>query len=1798
MKIKILLTGLLLLAFNYMHAAPPAWSVNPGSYNYNMTVSGVISLDYIESADPDDIVGAFIGGECRGTAKPYYQSSVGRYIVYLMIYSNDVSGTINFKVYDASEDAVTDIPVTMEFAPDEIVGSAGHPYFWSNPTLSSESLMSYYSIPGQTGGTTYDGMNISLEMPYGTDLTDLVAAYTVSDHALVKNGDVVQESEITHNDFTSPLDYWIQAADETSEHTYTISVTHANYVPSDITLSTANINETQPTGTIVGTLTTEDYDNTEHTYTLAAGAGNVDNGLFTINNNELKTNTELDFEAIEYYSIRLQTDDGDGGTYQEVFIITVIDENDETPVVTSNTITLPEDNALESVHDLIATDADANADFRVLEYLITAGNDENKFSINSTTGVISLIANLDFETTTQYILQISVTDGVNTGTGNITVNVTDVNDETPVVTAATENILETLLSGEQIHEVIANDPDVTPEFGIFQYSITAGNTGNAFSINETTGIITLSAGLDYETVTTYNLEISVSDGVNTGTGIITIALVDVNDEIPLVVNATINVNETSVTGTEIHTVEATDADANSTLSYSIVSGNTSNTFNINSATGIIQTASSLDYESTTDYSLGISVTDGENTGTGTITVLINDENDELPVVSNASAEINETASLNTELLTVQASDADAGTNLTYSITGGNDEGKFYIYENTGLIKLIGMLDFESVSSYSLEISVSDAVHIVTANVNITVIDQNDETPQVTDAVININETLDLNTQIHTVTAVDADANSTLTYSIASGNTGNAFTINANTAKIETNALLDYETLTIYNLQIEVFDGVNTGTGTITVNIIDENDETPEVTQETINLPEDTELGAVYNVTASDADINEAFKVLEYSIASGNDENKFNINAETGEISLIETLDFESITLYYLEINVSDGVNTGTGTITVNVTETNDEVPQVTSATENILETMLVGEEIHQIVATDGDAGTVLSYSITGGNTGNAFAVSSSTGMIILSSALDYETITTYELEISASDGLYTGTGIITINLVDVNDETPQVSNAAISVNETTETGTEIHTVTATDADANSELTYSIVSGNTDNAFSLNSTTGVISTITSLDYENTSGYNLNISVSDGTNTGTGIITISVNDENDEVPLVTNAEFSVAEDATVGSSLYFVEASDADAGSTLTYYIQSGNSQNKFAINAGTGEITLADELNYELAASYQLEIRVNDGINNGFGTMNIEVIAVNDEPPVVSSANVSLSEDAVVGQVVHTVEATDPDNSVLTYSITGGNTASAFAIHPDHGIITVIGILDYETSPSYSLEITVDDGIFQATGTINISLLNVNDEVPIVTEATVSADEDWATGVTIHDVEASDPDGTTTLEYSIIAGNAGDAFIIEPNTGIISLNNALDYENIQSYQLEVSVFDGVDTGTGTITVNVNDVNDEVPVVNNGFTYLPENTEIGTEVFSVIANDADVTSVLSYNITGGNSEGKFNIDAETGIITLAAVLDYENTNNYILDITVSDGVNSGTGTITIEINDVNDEVPIVQSATITIAETENIGNVIYTVEATDQDQNSELMFSISDGNYENIFAITQYTGVISLINSPDYETTTDYMLQISVSDGVNIGTGSISVQITDVNDESPEIEDATVTVPENEKVEAVIYTVNAQDADANSELSYSITEGNSENKFYIDTNKGDIKLRSSLKYEETAYYDLEITVSDGLNTSTGNIYINVSELHQITATVFPANNAFSPNGDGVNDYWEIKDKELYENCEFYIYDHMQNLIYQSTGYNNDWDGTYNGKELPTGTYYYYVKCTDCVDCQYSGTISIIR
>jgi uncharacterized protein VirK/YbjX len=497
----------------------------------------------------------------------------------------------------------------------------------------------------------------------------------------------------------------------------------------------------------------------------------------------------------------------------------------------------------------------------------------------------------------------------------------------------------------------------------------------------------------------------------------------------VLLDVVLTVPENSVVGTIVGTVTGTDPDAGDSLTYSITGGNTSGLFAINAVTGKITVANSsqLDFETHPTWPLTVQVTDSHSTtGSGTVTINLTNVN-EAPHVNAATFTIAENSAVNTAIGTVQGSDPDAGDPLTYSITGGNSLGAFAINSQTGAISVanVASLDFETHPTWPLTVQVTDSHGLTnTATVTINLTNVN-EPPQLNNSQFSVVEAAPNSTVVGTVQGTDPDSGDSLTYSITAGNSLAAFAINSQTGAITVanSNLLVLATHPTWPLTIKVTDnhGANSS-ATVTVNLTSGN-KSPVLNNSNFTIAEHSANNFIVgSVQGTDAD---AGDTLTYSIAGGNSLGAFAISAQTGAITVANSslLDFTQHPTWSLTVQVQDNHGaSGSGVVTINLAKAN-QAPllgnfQFTTP-ENTANNTVVGT----VQGSDPDLGDTLTYSITSGNSLGGFAINSQTGVISVadSTKLDFESHSIFSLTVQVADNHgATGTGIVTINLSDVN----------------------------------------------------------------------------------------------------------------------------------------------------------------------------------------------------------------------------------------------------------------------------------------------------------------------------------------------------------------------------------------------------------------------------------------------------------------------------------------------------------------------------------------------------------------------------------------------------------------------------------------------------------------------------------------------------------------------------------------------------------------------------------------------------------
>ena len=281
------------------------------------------------------------------------------------------------------------------------------------------------------------------------------------------------------------------------------------------------------------------------------------------------------------------------------------------------------------------------------------------------------------------------------------------------------------------------------------------------------------------------------------------------------------------------------------------------------------------------------------------------------------------------------------------------------------------------------------------------------------------------------------------------------------------------------------------------------------------------------------------------------------------------------------------------------------------------------------------------------------------------------------------------------------------------------------------------------------------------------------------------------------------------FSVAENSAAATAVGTISATTTGAG-PVSYAITAGNDAGALAINASTGAITVAGTLDHETTPSVNLTVEASRaGGSQATTTATVTVTDV-DEPPVFGAADYafSVAEDAATDAAVGTVTATDPEDGALTYAITAGNDAGAFAVDPGTGALTVAKTLDYATASSYSLTLTASDAAGgTATATVAITVTSAGPR-PVFGSASYafSVAQTVTIGTRIGTVTATHPDGATVV-YDITAGNDASHWAVDALAGHVVVGAQLNHATTPTYALTITASTGRDTPTATTTVTI-------------------------------------------------------------------------------------------------------------------------------------------------------------------------------------------------------------------------------------------------------------------------------------------------------------------------------------------------------------------------------------------------------
>ncbi|MBN2668999.1 MAG: T9SS type A sorting domain-containing protein [Bacteroidales bacterium] len=210
--VKYMLTTTLVWAMNLLIAQP--WSVNPNDFQFSMNMSGYVALDAQTTSQQNAYLGAFVDEDCVGVCQP--TDLDGTYQLYqITIYSNASSGdAIFFKWMDESSN-LTEIDNFVLFSNNLIIGNVDHPFLWMSPVSYSSADILSFELDSQVTQAVIDAAakSISLKVTKNTDLSSIIADFTISPGAIAKIGSVEQISGETINDYTNTVHYMLTGVD-------------------------------------------------------------------------------------------------------------------------------------------------------------------------------------------------------------------------------------------------------------------------------------------------------------------------------------------------------------------------------------------------------------------------------------------------------------------------------------------------------------------------------------------------------------------------------------------------------------------------------------------------------------------------------------------------------------------------------------------------------------------------------------------------------------------------------------------------------------------------------------------------------------------------------------------------------------------------------------------------------------------------------------------------------------------------------------------------------------------------------------------------------------------------------------------------------------------------------------------------------------------------------------------------------------------------------------------------------------------------------------------------------------------------------------------------------------------------------------------------------------------------------------------------------------------------------------------------------------------------------------------------
>jgi len=670
---------------------------------------------------------------------------------------------------------------------------------------------------------------------------------------------------------------------------------------------------------------------------------------------------------------------------------------------------------------------------------------------------------------------------------------------------------------------------------------------------------------------------------------------------------------------------------------------------------------------------------------------------------------------------------------------------------------------------------------------------------------------------------------------------------------------------------------------------------------------------------------------------------------------------------------------------------------------------------------------------------------------------------------------------------------------------------------------------------------------------SLDYETRTHHYLRLQVvfEEGIKDQTTVI-IEVRDDNDVRPdLYVQPSLSrLTTNTPVNTFVSLVTVDDIDTEESYSYSILSGDRQNPIFRIEPSGLIKTQRCITDADINLYELNVQVDDSKHKATRIVTVRIYRAEARS---FDGNCGLdcrefgNPSAYVfeeGLYTKTIQEGTPANAFIAQARVPAFDNATYSLSPEaiglftvdsNGTITSLTAFDYEKQPYYSFKVkaalptTVRPIIAEMESAVIVTIENIDDSPPVLASVPtkVSISELTVPNAPIGCIKVIDKDtNPSNLLYSLTNNNQG-LFKVDQN-GEVRVNYSLKANVGQNLTIGFEVSDGKNQPlSGSFFIIVVDENDEIPIFEK-IVYdasLSETSPVDTTVVTVKANDADRESQIKYSLVEASTV--FQINQDTGVITLKSQMDYEVAQVHEFLVSATDRMISSTCIVKVVVIDANDTAPLLSQSLVNgkISEYALIGAKVAQVLASDPDTTDVLTYTLNQPS--SIFQLEPSTGGLTLKDNLYKFKETEYDLPFTVKDSQNNaveGTLRLQVQRSTINP-CPDFQGGhTIELAENANVGIEITSLRNPTQDYYSLLIYSVSDDSGDNKFSIDLD-GRVTLAKPLDYEQQSLYTITVDSYDTVRkfNSTVIFFVKVLDINESPPVITTSSMAVSELAD---------------------------------------------------------------------------